>query len=208
MFTLCFRFYIMTDSDTDSIDETFNEKLQRKIADVRKWYKDEVLLQSVNFDIRVVSSMEQHLFSSMKRWHKNSHISDSTWLEKFQKIVPLLNLEGKMQLSPVVNLFLHQKSKAENLKSRLKIPDFLDAIIPSIREAYQSLINEREDEFSFRFAKLTGREIWFLNSFFQPAAMFFTYKSLHPETSEKDLCDDLFTIGMYFLIIELVDNIF
>ena len=79
----------MSDSE-ESVDlGDIRTQLSRKIEQVLGWYK-------LHFNIKNASKSTtdcRNLFDSMVRWHKNSHISEKTWMESSKTLqqVPFIS---------------------------------------------------------------------------------------------------------------------
>ena len=87
----------------------------------------------------------EKLFKSMKRWHKNSHISERDWQSSFKDIEHKLDVVGKMKLEEDFKGYLDAKFKltSKSLTKGFSITPILDFLETDIRSLYQRKLNER-----------------------------------------------------------------
>ena len=181
----------MSDSE-ESVDlGDVRTQLSRKIEQVLGWYK-------VHFNIKNASKSTtdcRNLFDSMVRWHKNSHISEKSWMESFEAISWKLNLENKMEVDSRLKEFIYKKKKKTEHVERYTSPQLLEFLHLHIKALYLKLLEENEPEFSEKMVKMTGPELTFYLNFFEPSAFLYTYSDIHNDTPLPDLFEDLFTFG-------------
>ena len=175
--------------------ETYTERLGHKAR---------VIVQ--DFDSKISDeapkiAINQKLFKSMKRWHKNSHISENDWKTAFTKIEHKLDVLGKMKLDEDFKSYLDLKFKQTSLVKAFSVTPILEFLDSDIRRLYKRRMDaragEEEDEFSEQsvFDGMRPENMSHFSRVFLPAAYFYTYLEIHSEDDRLDLMDDVFTIG-------------
>ena len=102
---------------------SFSVQLRKKVKAVLHDYKSLVSFGKDDFPL---DEKYSEIFSSMKRWHANCHITPVDWKESFDRIKHGLDVRGKMR--PLGNLksFLDLKFKSEVLQDRFYICEILE----------------------------------------------------------------------------------
>ena len=174
------------------------EQLLAKVREVLKQYKSYVVFGTAEV---ALEEKNQKLFSSMKRWHSNSHISTDDWEFSFNRIKHGLDVKEKMRLPGDLQKFLRSKFSQSGLKTRFSVCNILAFLEPIISRLYKELLEKRdltEDEFGLN--KLPGQsmlpeELTFYEREFLPYALFLTYSQRHPNDDRESLMDDIFSTG-------------
>lgn len=174
-----------------------SEQLLRKVRAVLKEFKSCVIFR--NEEISVERNYLK-LFSSMKRWHTNSHISRSDWKLSFERIKHTLDVKEKMRLPGDLKSFLTSKFSKTGLTSRFSVTEILQFLEPDINRLYKEMLTNRDlevDEFGMENIGqcLLPEDITFYEREFLPFALFLTYSQRHPNDERVSLMDDLFSIG-------------
>ena len=100
----------------------------------------------------------------------------------------------KMQCDRDLVDFVNSKKSKTCLKDQVSFPDFLDCLMPEIKDLYSVRLDEAKDEFDCSFAMSGKDQIFFLN-FFIPTALLKTYIKVHNTTSVSECLPELFSIG-------------
>ena len=173
------------------------EQLIRKVNAVLKDYKSYVV-----FGTEEVSTDENYfnLFSSMKRWHINCHMSTSDWKSSFDRIKCSLNVKEKMKLPGDLKQFLTLKFSKTGLTSRFSVVEMLEFLVQDIKSLYKEMLRNRDieiDEFGIGNIgqEMLPEDITFYEKEFLPFALFLTYSQHHPNDKRESLMDDIFSLG-------------
>ena len=180
----------------------FVVRLQSKIKVIRSKY-DEVLTEGAPL---ILDGHDAKMFSSMQRWHENSHMSEMDWLTLFNKVK--IKLETKENFEPDDSLqtvikFLKSKFSSNTLVGQYCVSDlFTDHFESCVKSYYLEKIadqNDQLDEFDGNvFKGMKQEDINFYRKTFLPLSVFYTYQEKHQQatsTDMKEILEDLFTIG-------------
>ena len=176
----------------------FEERLKKKVHAVLSQYKSKIDTDASDVEIE---EKYKELFKSMKRWHRNSHVSRDEWKAAFEKIKPSLDVRGKLLVPTDLKLFLSAKFAKTNIKDKFNICELLDFLVDDIRQYLMhlnSLVDDDEEEEFDIFHISSGvhpDDIPFFEKSFLPVALFNTYSEIHPNSSRKALMNDVFSIG-------------
>ena len=177
----------------------YADQLLLKVKSVLHDYQFKVKLGQESLEM---DSEQSKIFESMKRWHANSHMSESDWKVCFDKIKHKVDVKENMKnLDDDLRKFLKTKFAAENPQDQFAISPILEFLESDIRDFYRMKTGERddkkEDEYSLN-SIAQGMDPDDLNHYgkvFLPAALFFTYLEKYPCTNRSVLMSDCFTIG-------------
>ena len=176
---------------------SFSVQLRKKVKAVLHDYKSLVSFGKDDFPL---DEKYSEIFSSMKRWHANCHITPVDWKESFDRIKHGLDVRGKMR--PLGNLksFLDLKFKSEVLQDRFYICEILEFLENDIRHLYRLKLDFRDGEFdefntSQIYAGMLPEDTTFYERVFLPTALFLTYSQRHPNSDWESLMNDCFTLG-------------
>ena len=154
-----------------------------------------------------LNNKDQKQLASMIRHHKNSHISSEDWVSLYHQVKSKLETKETMIVDESFVAFLDSKFAETGLKKVFKIPELLEHLEVQVRKYYDNLLMERDekiDEFSFEFFGCTQpADLTFYKKRFLPAALLYTYELKHPETDQRELMKDLFTIGSGAMTMDL-----
>ena len=155
---------------------------------------------------------EECLYLSMKRWHRNVHLSLSelqNYLKKVDKNGQLDVKENMLQMPQSLKTFLAKKFSKTNLKDKFSINEFFEDLLHSIRKLYDEKLHQDassddfdgvDDENTDVLKVLCGIDFEAINHYeknFLPTALFYVYKEIHEPNykKEEELMEDLFSIG-------------
>ena len=186
-----------------------SEELLKKVRGVLNYYKSCVVFGSPD---KSVDKKYMNLFSTMKRWHKNSHISTEDWKESFEIIKHSLDVRGKMKLPENLKIYLERKFSNTGLRTRFSICEILEFLVPDIKMLFDKMQAADSDSDEFEVDKLPGQamlpeDVTFYQKEFLPYALFLTYSQRHPNDVRESLMDDIFTIGSGSLKQDLVPEV-
>ena len=186
-------------------------ELKRKVRLVKDMYGK---LIDEEYELnQELSNDEMTLYHSMQRWHENSHMSLKEWLHLFNQVKPNLQLEDDDLKFKHNNdeffVLLEEKLTCTELTERFAISGlFSDEFLDQVRIFFQSMVDEKRDEFDFDF--LSGRkskEALFLQRTFLPTAVFVTYSKKHTGASTSSLFHDCFSIGSGSRSVDLIPEV-
>ena len=173
----------------------FEERLKRKVQAVFSEYKTKVKKDGSHVN---AEEKYEELFTSMKRWHHNSHVSKDEWKSAFDKIKLRLNVRGKLSVPYDLQQFLNAKFAKSDIKDKFIVCEIFDFLEDDIRQ-YLQHISEANDEEDFDIFKICSGlhpdDIPFFEKSFLPVALFNTYLEVHPFADRKSLMNDLFSLG-------------
>ena len=137
---------------------TFVLKLQSKIKLLRATYEKEVSARDqTSFDFE---DNENKMFSSMQRWHDNSHMSNNDWNELFQKIKSRLTTRNNFKCcdSETLSVLEYVKARYSSapLYAQFSVSElFSEEFESSVKSYYLDLIDESKavDEFDLTYLK-------------------------------------------------------
>ena len=173
----------------------FLERLSKKI---------EVLIRNnkvtSNFKENVdLDASYSDLYESMKRWHVNSHVTESQWKQAFDMIKSSLNVQELMTVPDDLKLFLKRKFAKTSLKEKFGINEMLEFLVSDIHEHYRNQLSLRaeNDEVDVYFICTGMRpgDLQFFERSYLPFALFLIYKEKHPNSDRLSLMEDIFSIG-------------
>lgn len=176
---------------------SFSVKLGKKVKAVLNEYKSFVSFGKDDFPLEEKYS---EIFSSMKRWHANCHITPVDWKESFDRIKHGLDVRGKMRPLGKLKSFLDIKFKSEVHQDRFYICEMLEFLENDIRHLYRLKLDFRDGEFdefntSQIYAGMLPEDTTFYEKVFLPTALFLTYSQRHPNSDWESLMNDCFTLG-------------
>jgi hypothetical protein len=173
-------------------------KLQSKVKAVEEQYGP-----SSEEPNEASDSDNEPLFSSMQRWHENSHMQDDDWISCFDQIKGKLKIEAsrlKDAPSDIVEM-LNMKFDETSLQNKFCVSDiFSDKFLSCVKTFFEVKIAERDagmDEFDEEniFEGWKSEDAILYTRTFLPFAVFYTYKEKHQDNEDKGCFDDCFTIG-------------
>lgn len=179
------------------IMSSFSVQLMKKVKAVLNDYKSFVSFGKDDFP---VDEKYLEIFSSMKRWHVNCHITPVDWKESFDRIKHGLDVRGKMRPLGDLKSFLDIKFKAEVHQNRFNICEILEFLENDIRHLYRLKLDFRDGEFdefntSQIYQGMLPEDTTFYERVFLPTALFLTYSQRHPNSDRESLMNDCFTLG-------------
>ena len=197
-------------------------KLSKKLELIVEKYVKEDLL-SLGDD--KIATMNQSLFLSANRFHRNIHLSNSELVDKLSQVNQnaMLSVKENMVIPKTLKAFLNKKHRQTSHMGRLTINELFEPLLPNILELYVEKLEIRDagDEFGLDdmedsgdieklFAGMGSKDLIFYEKTFRPAALYFVYKEIHKSnfSDEEVLMNDIFTMGAgaesYDLIPEIV----
>ena len=162
-------------------------KLQSKVKAVEEQYGP-----SSEEPNEASDSDNEPLFSSMQRWHENSHMQDDDWISCFDQIKGKLKIEEsrlKDAPSDIVEM-LNMKFDETSLQNKFCVSDiFSDKFLSCVKTFFEEKIAERDagmDEFDEEniFEGWKSEDAILYTRTFLPFAVFYAYKEKHQDNED------------------------
>ena len=185
-------------------DVFWRDDLTDKVARIRKEFQD--IIENRSLAAVKLTEEENKLYLSMKRWHKNMHTEDDKLKDHLETVnrKELLNVKEKMrQIPKSLKSFLEVKFKKTDVREQFVFHDMFENVLENIMETFKAKLDDHrddKDEFLFELNDIVrgtpSKDLLFYERVYSPAAVFYIYQIIHQDYSnEKDLMEDIFTIG-------------